>query len=67
MDFALILFIALVITGVVVLWDRLLGARKGSINEGNSRSTSSGAGEYVTQNDPPPRPPEADRATTGQA
>ena len=41
MDFALILFIALVLTGVVALWDRLLGSRKRVNIAGTGRSTVS--------------------------
>ena len=49
MDFALILFIALVLTGVVALWDRLLGARKRTASAATGRSVVSDTGELVTK------------------
>ena len=47
MDFALILFIALVLTGVVALWDRFLGAGKRTASGGTGRSGVSDTGELV--------------------
>jgi signal peptidase I len=47
-DFALILLIALVLTGAVMLWDRLLGAGKRTTSEDTGRSTISDAGKIVT-------------------
>ena len=49
MDFALILFIALVLTGVVALWDRLLGSGRRTTNARIERSTVSDTGESVTK------------------
>ena len=41
MDFALILFIALVLTGTIALWGRLLGARNAARNATSSNSVVS--------------------------
>ena len=49
MDFALILFIALVLTGVVALWDRFLGSGKRANGEETSRSAVSDTGELATK------------------
>ena len=48
MDFALILFIGLVLTGVVALWDRLLGDAKRTKNAESGRSAVSDIGELST-------------------
>jgi signal peptidase I len=48
-DFALILFIALVLTGTVVLWDRLLGTGKRINGRGTSHSSISGTDKTVTK------------------
>ena len=45
MDFALILFIALVLTGGVALWDRLVGSGKQTSSVPPNRSVVSGVGE----------------------
>ena len=47
MDFALILFIVLVFTGVVALWDRFLGSGKRPAGVGNPRSSVSESGKLV--------------------
>ena len=47
MDFALILFIALVLTGVVALWDRLLGSGKRANSPGTGRSSGSDIGRLA--------------------
>ena len=49
MDFSLILFIALVLTGVVALWDRLLGSGKRTTSAGTGRSNASDTDELVTK------------------
>jgi signal peptidase I len=47
MDFALILFIALVLTGVVALWDRLLRGGKKTRRAGSNRSVVPDSSELV--------------------
>ena len=49
MDFALILLIALVLTGAVALWDRLLGTGKRSHSVDTGRSTISDTDKIVTR------------------
>ena len=49
MDFSLILFVALVLTGVVALWDRFLGSGKRTNVKETSHSAISGTGELATK------------------
>ena len=49
MDFALILFIALVLTGAVALWGRLRGTGKRTTSVGTGRSTISETDKIVTK------------------
>ena len=49
MDFALILFIGLVLTGVVALWDRFLGDAKRTKNAESGRSAALDIGELSTK------------------
>ena len=49
MDFSLILFVALVLTGVVALWDRLLGSGKRTNVKETNHSAISDTGELATK------------------
>ena len=49
MDFSLILFVALVLTGVVALWDRFLGSGKRTNAKETNHSAISDTGELATK------------------